>query len=114
HRLCDVPDLVIDDGPEHDARAFRQLERRTIDNGGIIGALARDHGGHGGASQQGLAPSERGRVGMGSGCFPTMMILTRVASQADLPFSRGGERYALAATRNPTSRSSVAISFCKS
>ena len=28
HRAADVPDLVVDDGPEHDARVVRQLQRR--------------------------------------------------------------------------------------
>ena len=43
HRLADVPDLVIDDGPEHDACVARQLERRAIDDRRKVGALARDH-----------------------------------------------------------------------
>ncbi len=48
HRLADVPHFEIDDGPEHDARAARQLERRPVDDRRIVGALARDHGiGHG-------------------------------------------------------------------
>ena len=32
HRLADIPDFEIDDGPEHDARAVRKLERRPVDD----------------------------------------------------------------------------------
>src|SRR5262245_61616492 len=43
HRLADVPDLVVDDGPEYDARVAGQLERRAVHDRGILGALAGDH-----------------------------------------------------------------------
>ena len=40
HRLADVPHLVIDDGPEHDAGIARQLERRAIDDRRIVAAFS--------------------------------------------------------------------------
>ena len=46
HWLGDVPDLVIDDSPEHDARLAGQFQWRPVDDGRIVGALARDHGRH--------------------------------------------------------------------
>ena len=50
HRPRDVPDLVVDDRPQHEARAARQFERRPVDDGGKLAPLARDHVGHGGTS----------------------------------------------------------------
>ncbi len=44
HRFADIPDFEIDDGPEHDARAVRQFQRRTIDDCRIVAAFARQHG----------------------------------------------------------------------
>ncbi len=44
HRLADIPDFEIDDGPEDDARAAGKLERRAIDDRRIVAALARQHG----------------------------------------------------------------------
>src|SRR5258708_34357657 len=48
HRLADVPNLEIDDAPDHDTSAARQLHCRAIDDGGKVAAVARQHrAGHG-------------------------------------------------------------------
>ena len=44
HRLGDVPDLEVDDGPDDDAVVARQLHHRTVDDGAERRALARNHG----------------------------------------------------------------------
>src|SRR5215471_13654693 len=43
HRFADVPDFKIDDAPEYKTRFIRKLERRPIDDGGIMRTLARQH-----------------------------------------------------------------------
>src|SRR5688572_11198419 len=43
HRPADVPHLDIDDGPDDQPYTFRQLERGSIDDGGIRQALAGFH-----------------------------------------------------------------------
>ena len=75
HRLADVPDLVIDDGPEHDARACPA------------------------ASAAGGRRSPNSRRGLwGSSDWAWSPLVRRRC-------------HAVAATRNPTSRSSVAVSL---
>ena len=44
HRLADVPHFEVHDGPEHDARAAGQLQRRPVDDRRIVDALARECG----------------------------------------------------------------------
>src|SRR5262245_35636685 len=42
HRARDVPDLEVDDGPDDDALAGRELQLRPVDDGGIGDAVARN------------------------------------------------------------------------
>ena len=44
HRPADIPYLVVDDAPEHEAGAAGQFQGRAVDDGGIVAALARKHG----------------------------------------------------------------------
>src|SRR5262245_25135617 len=44
HRLADVPDFQIDDGPEDKPRIALELEWGPVDNGGVVAPLARQHG----------------------------------------------------------------------
>src|SRR5690348_174562 len=109
HRLGDVPDLVVDDGPEHDAGAAGKLERWTVDDGGIIATLARNHGiGHQLAPYTvipGRERSERTRnPDTNSACVSGFRARRFAAPRND------GECHAPSATRKPTSRSSVAVS----
>ena len=43
HRPADVPDFVVDDGPDHEPRAARQFERRPVDDRRELAAVARQH-----------------------------------------------------------------------
>ncbi len=45
HRPADVPHLIVNDGPDHEPRTARQLERRTVDDGRKFAAVAWQHGG---------------------------------------------------------------------
>ena len=44
HRTADVPDLEVDDRPQHKPRTVGQLEGRSVDDCGEVAPLARNHG----------------------------------------------------------------------